>query len=103
MTVGGDIASSLGKGTKTIVLTIYNPTQEEMPLRVTAKFRTSTYAVSIANETLLPGWNTLEITDLSLTAAYSGAIESLGLYFTDLADNYGERTVYLGKLTVYTF
>ena len=103
VTVGGDIASSLGKDTKTIVLTIYNPTQEEMPLRVTAKFRTSTYAVSIANETLLPGWNTLEITDLSLTAAYSGAIETLGLYFTDLADNYGERTVYLGKLTVYTF
>ena len=103
VTVGGDIASSLGEGTKTIVLTIYNPTQEEMPLRVTAKFRTSTYAVSIANETLLPGWNTLEITDLSLTAAYSGAIETLGLYFTDLADNYGERTVYLGKLTVYTF
>ena len=103
VTVGGDIASSLGEGTKTIVLTIYNPTQEEMPLRVTAKFRTSTYAVSIANETLLPGWNTLEITDLSLTAAYSGAIETIGLYFTDLADNYGERTVYLGKLTIYTF
>ena len=103
VTIGGGIASSLGKDTKTIVLTIYNPTQEKMPLRVTAKFRTSTYAVSIANETLLPGWNTLEITDLSLTAAYSGAIETIGLYFTDLADNYGERTVYLGKLTVYTF
>ena len=103
VTIGGGIASSLGEDTKTIVLTIYNPTQEEMPLRVTAKFRTSTYAVSIANETLLPGWNTLEITDLSLTAAYSGAIETIGLYFTDLADNYGERTVYLGKLTVYTF
>lgn len=103
VTIGGGIASSLGKDTKTIVLTIYNPTQEKMPLRVTAKFRTNTYAVSIANETLLPGWNTLEITDLSLTAAYSGAIETIGLYFTDLADNYGERTVYLGKLTVYTF
>ena len=103
VTVGGGIASSLGEDTKTIVLTIYNPTQEEMPLRVTAKFRTSTYAVSIANETLLPGWNTLEITDLSLTAAYSGVIETIGLYFTDLADNYGERTVYLGKLTVYTY
>ena len=103
VTVGGGIASSLGEDTKTIVLTIYNPTQEEMPLRVTAKFRTSTYAVSIANETLLPGWNTLEITDLSLTAAYSGVIEAIGLYFTDLADNYGERTVYLGKLTVYTY
>lgn len=103
VTVGGGIASSLGEDTKSIVLTIYNPTQEEMPLRVTAKFRTSTYAVSIANETLLPGWNTLEITDLSLTAAYSGVIETIGLYFTDLADNYGERTVYLGKLTVYTY
>ena len=74
-----------------------------MPLRVTAKFAGSSYAVSIANETLVPGWNTLEITDLSLTAAYSGKIENLGLYFTDLADNYTEKIVYLGKMIVYSF
>lgn len=101
--LGGTIAASFGTDTKTIVLTVYNPTQEEMPLRVTAKFAGSSYAVSIANETLVPGWNTLEITDLSLTAAYSGKIENLGLYFTDLADNYTEKIVYLGKMIVYSF
>lgn len=101
--LGGTIASSLGTDTKTIVLTVYNPTQEDIPLRITAKFAGSSYAMSVANETLAPGWNTLEITDLSLTAAYSGNIENIGLYFTDLAANYGERTVYLGKMTVYSF
>ena len=101
--LGETIVSSLGTDTKTIVLTVYNPTQEDIPLRVTAKFAGSSYAVSIANETLVPGWNRLEITDLSLTAAYSGDIENIGLYFTDLAAAYGEKTVYLGKMTVYSF
>ena len=99
---GGSVASAIGTDTKTLVLTIFNPGTDEIPLRLTVRFAGSSYGVSVANETLDPGWNTLEITDLSQILG-GGTVESVGLYFTDLAANYDAMTVYLGQMTVYHF
>lgn len=102
VTLSGNAVAAIGADTKAVVLNIYNPTQDEMTFRVTAKLSNSSYGVSVANETLVPGWNVLEIADISQTAG-GGTIQSLGLYFTDLAANYEAKTVVFGTMTVYGF
>ena len=43
----------------------------------------------------------MEIPDISQMTG--GALQSLSLYFTDLAANYAEKTVVFGTMTVYGF
>ena len=101
VTLSGDAVAAIGADTKALALNIYNPTQENMTFRVTARLAGSSYGISVINETLLPGWNRVEIPDISQMTG--GALQSLSLYFTDLAANYAEKTVVFGTMTVYGF
>ena len=102
VTLGGEAVAAIGADTKSLIMNIYNPAQENMTFRVTARLEGSSYGISVANETLLPGWNRVEIPDISKMTG-GGTLQSLSLYFTDLAANYAEKSVVFGTMTVYGF
>lgn len=100
--VSGEILESMDSNVKTVVLKIYNPSEEEISLRIAAKYKGSAYSISVMNCKLKAGWNSVEITDMSL---YGGgaAPESLSFYLTDIAGNYENKILYIDTVKVYCY
>ncbi len=102
VTLGGAAIAAIDADTKTVVFNIYNASEQEQTFRVMARFTNSSYGIEVSNAKLVKGWNKIEIVDISQKMG-GGALQSLSLYFTNLAANYAEKTVVFGTMTVYGF
>ncbi len=94
------IFSAIDANTKKFVLYIENPTQEEMPFNLLAKFENNALNVEIYGGTLKPGLNEVEVFVGGFNLETYGKLLYTDFFFEMEAGSHEAKTVYITGLTI---
>ena len=94
------VLASMDGGTQRLTLYIENPTQEEIPLNLAAKFEKNPLNVEIYGGTLKPGMNELDIFIGGFNIGSYGKLSYLDFYFGMDEGDHTAKTVYIDGLSI---
>lgn len=99
--MNSDIFKAMNSSTSKMVLTIINPTDEDIKFYVYAKYKNDKVAFALIDTALKPGENIVEISVAYTNWSKKGSIEYLRPRFGEGKDENPDRTVYITRLAVY--
>ncbi|MFR6056273.1 MAG: hypothetical protein ACLUHK_06800, partial [Eubacteriales bacterium] len=98
-----DAVTGISASTKKIILRVYNPTEEDVPFMILAKFKGSSINVNLITTVLKPGENAIEVSGFGgMPWGRYVSLEYLAIYFTDEVDAaYPARSFYVKDFVTY--